>query len=64
MVVVALIFSTWPRETIALTAAGFLPLSRRISSKDMLKQIDGDLILLIMGLFVVNAAVSATGLPQ
>jgi len=30
----------------------------------MLKQVDGDLILLIMGLFVVNAAVSATGLPQ
>jgi len=63
-VVVAFIFSPWPRELIALTAAGVLLLSRRVSSTDMLKQVDGDLILLIMGLFVVNAAVSNTGLPQ
>ncbi|WP_127752985.1 SLC13 family permease [Devosia sp. 1566] len=63
-VVIAFIFSPWPRELIALTAAGLLLLSRRVSSRDMLKEVDGDLLLLIMGLFVVNAAVSATGLPQ
>jgi Na+/H+ antiporter NhaD/arsenite permease-like protein len=63
-VVIAFIFSSWPRELIALTAAGLLLLSRRVSSSDMLKQVDGDLLLLIMGLFIVNAAVSATGLPQ
>ena len=63
-VVLAFIFSDWPREVIALTAAGILLLSRRISSRDMLREVDGDLLLLIMGLFIVNAAMSDTGLPQ
>lgn len=30
----------------------------------MLKLVDGNLLLLIMGLFVVNAAFASTGLPQ
>ena len=63
-VVVAFVFSDWPRETVALTAAGVLLLSRRVSSKSLLHEVDGELILLIMGLFVVNAGLSATGLPQ
>lgn len=63
-VVLAFIFSDWPRELIALSAAGILLINRKISSNDMLKHVDGDLILLIMGLFVVNAALAATGLPQ
>lgn len=64
IVVFAFIFSDWPRETVALTAAGFLLLSRRISSKSLLHEVDGELILLIMGLFIVNAGLAATGLPQ
>ncbi|MGQ3675136.1 SLC13 family permease [Xanthobacter sp. TB0139] len=64
VVVVAFIFSDWPRDLIALTAAGVLLINRQISSADMLKQVDGNLLLLIMGLFVVNAALAATGLPQ
>lgn len=64
VVVVAFVFSDWPRETVALTAAGVLLLSRRVSSKSLLHEVDGELILLIMGLFVVNAGLSATGLPQ
>ncbi|MDF2496363.1 SLC13 family permease [Sphingomonas sp.] len=64
VVVGAFVFSDWPRETVALTAAGFLLLSRRVSSKSLLQEVDGDLILLIMGLFVVNAGLAATGLPQ
>ncbi|MBC2593064.1 transporter [Ruficoccus amylovorans] len=63
-VIVAFIFSPWPRELIALAAAGVLLISRRTSSKDMLKNVDGNLLLLIMGLFVVNAAFANTGLPQ
>ncbi|PND66575.1 transporter, partial [Escherichia coli] len=59
-VVVAFVFSDWPRETVALTAAGVLLLSRRVSSKSLLHEVDGELILLIMGLFVVNAGLSAT----
>ena len=64
IVIAAFIFSEWPRELIALGGAGFLLLSRQVSSRDMLKHVDGNLILLIMGLFVVNAAFATTGLPQ
>ncbi|MGG4609353.1 ArsB/NhaD family transporter [Providencia sp. Me31A] len=64
IVIIAFIVSDVPRELIALTAAGFLLLNRSIASSDMLKLVDGNLLLLIMGLFVVNAAFAATGLPQ
>ncbi len=64
IVIIAFIFSPWPRELIALSAAGVLLINRQISSSDMLKHVDGNLLLLIMGLFVVNAAMAATGLPQ
>ncbi|QYY34480.1 SLC13 family permease [Ruficoccus sp. ZRK36] len=64
VVIVAFIFSSWPRELIALAGAGTLLISRRTSSKDMLRHVDGNLLLLIMGLFVVNQAFSNTGLPQ
>lgn len=63
-VIAAFIFSDWPRELVALSGAGLLLLSRQVSSKDMLKHVDGNLILLIVGLFVVNAAFASTGLPQ
>ncbi|MGR7997264.1 MULTISPECIES: ArsB/NhaD family transporter [unclassified Xanthobacter] len=63
-VVVAFVASDWPRDIIALTAAGVLLINRTISSRDMLGHVDGNLLLFIMGLFVVNAAMAATGLPQ
>ncbi|MCJ8144349.1 transporter [Ancylobacter sp. A5.8] len=63
-VIAGFIFSDVSRELIALTGAGLLLLNRRISSRDMLGHVDGDLLLLIVGLFVVNAALAATGLPQ
>jgi Na+/H+ antiporter NhaD/arsenite permease-like protein len=58
------VFTSAPRELVALGAAALLLVSRRVSSKDMLRQVDGDLLLLIMGLFVVNAALAKTGMPQ
>jgi len=58
------IFSDLPRELVAMAGAGVLLISRKISSHDMLKHVDGDLLLLIMGLFIVNAAIASTGLPQ
>lgn len=64
IVIIAFIVSDWPRELIALGAAGVLLINRQISSSDMMKHVDGNLLLLIMGLFVVNAAMAATGLPQ
>jgi Na+/H+ antiporter NhaD/arsenite permease-like protein len=63
-VILAFVFSNWPRELIALSAAGLLLINRKLASSDMLKHIDGDLLLLLMGLFVVNAALATTHLPQ
>jgi len=63
-VIVAFVFSDWPRELIALGAAAFLLINRRIASSDMMKHVDGSLLLLLMGLFVVNAAMAETHLPQ
>ncbi|MDH5858352.1 SLC13 family permease [Lampropedia aestuarii] len=63
-VVAAFVWSDWPKELIALGAAGVLLINRTIASSDMLKHVDGNLLLLIMGLFVVNAAMASTGLPQ
>lgn len=62
--VVAFVASPWPRELIALGGAALLLLNRRIASRDMLGHVDGNLFLLLMGLFVVNAGMAATGLPQ
>lgn len=63
-IVVLFILDVWPQEIIALTAAGILLLNRKIASDDVLKEVDGNLLLLIMGLFIVNAAMAKTGLPQ
>ncbi len=63
-VVAAFVFSSWPHEIIALAAGSALLISRRVSSHNVLKDVDIDLLLLISGLFVVNAAMAATGLPQ
>lgn len=64
IVIIAFIFSSIPHELIALGAAGLLLLSRSTSSTELLKNVDGSLIVLIMGLFVVNAGFAETGLPQ
>lgn len=63
-VILAFVLTDWPKELVALGAAAILLVNRSISSSDMLGKVDGDLLLLLMGLFVVNAAMAATGLPQ
>jgi Na+/H+ antiporter NhaD/arsenite permease-like protein len=52
----------WPREVVALAAAGIMLLSRRMASRTMLGLVDWQLILLFVGLFVVNAALEGTGM--
>ena len=63
-IVVLFIIDIWPQEIVALTAAGILLLNRKVASGDVLNEVDGNLLLLIMGLFIVNAAMATTGLPQ
>jgi len=49
------------RDTLALAAAALLLVSRRTPSRALLAQVDGQLLLLFIALFVVNHAVAASG---
>jgi Na+/H+ antiporter NhaD/arsenite permease-like protein len=60
----AFLLAPWPREIVALAGAGLLLTSRRLHSRDMLGLVDWQLLVLFLGLFVVNGAFEATGLPQ
>lgn len=64
LVVAAFCLTAWPRELIALAAGAVLLLNRRVASADVMKHVDGDLFILLGGLFVVNAAFASTGIPQ
>jgi Na+/H+ antiporter NhaD/arsenite permease-like protein len=60
--IAAFLFTPWPREVIALTAAGVLLLSRRLASREMIGLVDWHLLVLFIGLFVLNEAVDRGGL--
>jgi len=61
-VMAAFLFTNWPREIVALTAAGVLLASREMASREMLGLVDWHLLVLFAGLFIVNAAVGQAGL--
>ncbi len=54
---VAFLVAPWPREVLALGVAGVLLVSRRTRSRELLARVDGQLLVLFIGLFVVNRAV-------
>lgn len=60
---IAFLFSSWPHELMALTAAGLLLASSNLHSNRILGLVDWPLLLLFVGLFVVNHAIQGTGLP-
>lgn len=62
-VLMLLLFSGWPHALVALLGAGAVLISRRVASARVLEHVDWSLLVLFVGLFVVNAAVSATGMP-
>jgi Na+/H+ antiporter NhaD/arsenite permease-like protein len=64
LTVAAFLATGWPRDVVALTAAGVLLLSRRMASREMIGLVDWHLLVLFMGLFVVNDAVERAGLLQ
>jgi Na+/H+ antiporter NhaD/arsenite permease-like protein len=55
------LWGSMPREILALAAAGVLLTSRRMQSREMLQQIDWQLLVLFAGLFIVNRAMAASG---
>jgi Na+/H+ antiporter NhaD/arsenite permease-like protein len=58
----AFIAAPWPREQVALAAAGVLLTSRQMASREMLGLVDWHLLVLFMGLLVVNASIAQSGL--
>ena len=62
--VAAFLLTSWPRDVIALTAAGVLLLSRRMASHEMIGLVDWHLLVLFIGLFVVNDAVDRAGIMK
>jgi Na+/H+ antiporter NhaD/arsenite permease-like protein len=62
LTVAAFLLTSWPRDVLALTAAGLLLLSRRMASREMIALVDWHLLVLFIGLFVVNHAVERAGL--
>ena len=57
---VAFLFTSWPREHVALAGAGVLLMSRKLHSRKMLGLVDWELLILFIGLFVVNHALQQT----
>ena len=55
------LFTPFPREILALAAAGLLLSSRRMSSRKFLGLVDWQLLVLFSGLFVVNSVLVSTG---
>jgi Na+/H+ antiporter NhaD/arsenite permease-like protein len=60
--IVAFLVAPWPREILALGAAGYLLCSRRMESREILGLVDWQLLVLFMSLFVVNHALGASGM--
>jgi Na+/H+ antiporter NhaD/arsenite permease-like protein len=58
----AFLLTDWPRGVVALAGAGILLVSRRQRSRDILALVDGQLLVLFVGLFVVNHALQSAGL--
>jgi Na+/H+ antiporter NhaD/arsenite permease-like protein len=63
LLLLAFVLAPWPREHLALTAAGVLLMSRKLHSSKMLGLVDWELLVMFIGLFVVNHALQRTGLP-
>jgi Na+/H+ antiporter NhaD/arsenite permease-like protein len=59
--VIVLFFGPWPKELIALTAAGIHLASPKFRTDDLLRLVDWPVLLLFMGLFVVTGAFQASG---
>lgn len=60
--ITAFVCTSWPREVLALAAAGLLMTSRRMTTRSILSLVDWNLLTLFAGLFVVNHALESSGM--
>ncbi|MDQ7834524.1 MAG: SLC13 family permease [Humidesulfovibrio sp.] len=58
------LFTSIPREVLALGAGALVLVSRRTLSRRVFELVDWELLLLFLGLFVVNHALAAAGLLE
>lgn len=64
VLIVCFTATSWPRDVLALGAAGVVLTSRRMASRPMLALVDWHLLVLFIGLFVVNGALARTGVVE
>lgn len=64
LVVAAFLFTEWPREVVALSAAGVVLVSHRSRSREVLALVDWQLLVLFAGLFVVNRTLESSGMLE
>jgi Na+/H+ antiporter NhaD/arsenite permease-like protein len=64
LVMVVLFFAGQPIAKVAIVAGGFLLLTRRVKSSRIRREIDGGLLLMFAGLFVVVAGLDKVALTQ
>jgi Na+/H+ antiporter NhaD/arsenite permease-like protein len=64
LVLLGMFLTPLSREMSALLIAALLLMSRRFSSRDMLTSVDWPLLMLFVGLFIVNDAMSQAGLTS
>ncbi|GIW94050.1 MAG: transporter [Pirellulaceae bacterium] len=57
----AFLCGPWPRDVVALAAAGVLLLSRKVASYRYIELVDWNLLILFIGLFIVNGAFQHAG---
>jgi Na+/H+ antiporter NhaD/arsenite permease-like protein len=62
LLLLAFLFARWPREVLALAAAGLLLASRKMASRHILGLVDWQLLLLFIGLFIVNHVLQSSGM--
>lgn len=62
LLMIGFLWGRWPREILALGAAGLLLASRRMATRRILGLVDWHLLVLFMGLFIVNHALKASGM--
>ena len=64
LIIIILFFTPLPRYLVALVIAGLLLCSHKLESKDVLKLVDWQLLILFIGLFVVVGAFHDMGLGK
>jgi Na+/H+ antiporter NhaD/arsenite permease-like protein len=64
VIMILLFFTPFPRYLVALVVAGFLLCSHNLNSKDVLKLVDWQLLILFIGLFVIVGAFRNIGLSD